>query len=480
MYTLRRLPVPHAGLLDSAYRVLDRLLDLVRPLVRRIGYERLERPVAFVERHAKGLLFDCRMCGACSLSVTGMSCPMNCPKLLRNGPCGGVRADGSCEVDANLPCVWVEAWRGAQRMKAGALPSTPNPPVEHHVAGRSSWLRVLRQEPWPAPLVTEAPHAPQSGSRSRLEALLASGTFVVTSECAPPDSADPDDVLARTHHYDGHVDALNVTDAPGAHCHMSSLGVSLILERAGHEAVMQMTCRDRNRIAIQGDILAAAALGIRNLLCLTGDGIGNGDDPGAKAVFDLDAVSLLDTARRLRDDGLYRSGRKLTGRPRLFLGAVDNPFVPPHDLRPLRLARKVAAGARFIQTQYCFDIPMLERYMASVRAEGLHRRCSIVVGVGPLVSARSARWMRAHVPGVHIPDETIARLESAADPESEGVRMCVETIRAIRAIEGVAGIHLMAPKREHLIGPIVTQSGVLADRPRATQPNGAKTCPSPA
>lgn len=468
MYALRRWSVRRAGLMEAAYRVLDRVLDAVRPVVRLVGYDRLERPVAFVERHAKGLLFDCRMCGACSLSVTGMACPMNCPKLMRNGPCGGVRPDGTCEVDASMPCVWVEAWRGASKMKAGALPTAPNPPVEHHYAGRSSWLRVLRQEAWPAPLVTEAPHAPQSGSQSRLEALLSDKAFVVTSECSPPDSADPADVLARVRHYEGWVDALNVTDAPGAHCHMSSLGVSLILQRAGFEAVMQMTCRDRNRIAIQGDILAAAALGVRNLLCLTGDAIGNGDDPGAKPVFDLDAVSLLDTARRLRDDGLYRSGRKLTGRPHLFLGAVDNPFVPPHDLRPLRLGRKIAAGARFVQTQYCFDVAMLARYMASVRAEGLHERCHILVGVGPLVSARSARWMRAHVPGVHIPDEVIARLESARDPEDEGVRQCVETIEAIRAIEGVSGIHLMAPKREHLIGTIVSRSRVLADRPRAS------------
>lgn len=243
---------------------------------------------------------------------------------------------------------------------------------------------------------------------------------------------------------------------------------------------MQMTCRDRNRIAIQGDILAAAALGIRNLLCLTGDGIGNGDDPGAKPVFDLDAVSLLDTVRRLRDDGLYRSGRKLKSRPRLFLGAVDNPFVPPFEQRPLRLGRKVAAGAQFVQTQFCYDVALLERYMASVRAEGLHQRCFILVGVGPLVSARTAYWMRAHVPGVHIPDAIIKRLEQARDPQAEGVRQCVEMIQQIRAIDGVAGIHLMAPKKEHLIAEIVAESGALAGRSPPLIPKGEAECLSPA
>ena len=480
MYTLRRWSVRHADWLEHIYRWIGRLLDALRPLVRLIGFDRLERPVAAIERGVKGLVFDCQMCGACTLSVTGMSCPMNCPKSLRNGPCGGVRADGGCEVAPEMPCVWIEAWHGARRMTAGAIAAAPNPPTEHHHAGKSSWLRLLRQEPWPAALVTDAPHSTELAAHSNLEALLRAGAFVITSECSPPDSADPDDVLERIHHYRGFVDALNVTDAPGAHCHMSSMGVSLVLARAGWEPVLQMTCRDRNRIAIQGDILAAAALGIRNLLCLTGDGIGNGDDPGAKPVFDLDAVSLLDTARRLRDDGLYRSGRKLKGRPRLFLGAVENPFVPPLDLRPLRLGRKVAAGARFVQTQFCFDVPMLERYMAAVRAENLHQHCAILVGVGPLASMRTALWMRAHVPGIHIPDEVIARLAQAKDPQAEGVRQCVELIRQVRNIEGVAGIHLMAPKKEHLIAEIVAESGVLTGRTPPRIPQGETPCPCPA
>jgi 5,10-methylenetetrahydrofolate reductase len=227
---------------------------------------------------------------------------------------------------------------------------------------------------------------------------------------------------------------------------------------------MQMTCRDRNRIAMQGDILSAAALGIRNLLCLTGDGIANGDDPDAKPVYDLDVVSLLDTARRMRDDGVYRSGGKLATPPKLFLGAVDNPFMPPFDLRVTRLAKKIEAGAQFVQTQYCFDTDLLERYMARVREAGLHERCRIIIGVGPIVSPRTARWMRAHVPGIHVPDAVIARLEQARDPREAGIRICVETIQRIRAIEGVAGIHVMATKKEKLIQEIVHASGVLAGR----------------
>lgn len=466
MYALRRWAVSHADLMETLYRVVDSLIQIMRPVVRVIGVDRIEGPVASFERALKGLLFDCKMCGACSLSATGMACPMNCPKSVRNGPCGGVRSDGTCEVSPDMACVWMEARRGAQRTRLGELPGDPNPPVEHNLSGRSSWLRVVRQEPWPDSLLTKSEIHSLPTSDSRLEDLLRKGTFVVTSECAPPDSADPNTVLEHLHHYEGCVDALNVTDAAGAHCHMSSLGVSLLLERAGWEPVMQMTCRDRNRIAIQGDLLSASALGIRNMLCLTGDGIENGDDPGAKPVFDLDAVTLLDTARRMRDDGLYRSGRKLSDSPRLFLGAVDNPFAPPFDLRPMRLAKKIQAGAQFIQTQYCFDVRLLERYMERIREEGLDHLCFILIGVGPIVSPRTARWMRANVPGVHIPDEVITRLDRARDPEQEGIQMCVEMIQQIHAIDGISGIHLMSPKREHLIRKIINASGVLAARSR--------------
>src|SRR5487761_2132835 len=313
--------------------------------------------------------------------------------------------------------------------------------------------------------------APATSSGSHLEQILASGSFAVTAELSPPDSADPAEVYSRLDYFRDEVDAINVTDGSGANCHMSSLGVSALLLQAGFEPAMQITCRDRNRIAIQGDILGAAALGIRNLLCLTGDSTLVGDHADAKPVFDLDSMSLLQTARIMRDEGRFLSGRKLSAVPRLFLGGADNPFAPPYDMRPMRLARKTVAGAQFVQTQYCFDLGLLAAYMQRVRDEGLHERCYILVGVGPIGSARTARWLREKVPGVHIPDEIVARLEGAANPKEEGKRICIELIQAIREISGIAGVHLMTSKQDHLIPELVTAAG-LGDRHRDARRRG--------
>jgi len=461
MLAMRKWAVRHAGLLERAYRALAWSLRAMLPIGRVIGLQRLERPMAKAEGAIKGFLFDCKMCGRCSLSVTGMSCPMNCPKQVRNGPCGGVRPDGTCEVDPDMRCVWVEGWSGSQLMSGHGLPTEPNPPVEHHLAGTSSWMWLMQgggpaADPAPAP----APHP----AASALEQLLASGTFVVTAEFSPPDSADPADVRAGLAPFVGCVDALNVTDASGANCHMSSLGVSVLLRQAGCEPVMQISCRDRNRIAIQGDILGAAALGVRNVVCLTGDNVTRGDHPGAKHVGDLDAVSLLTTARTMRDEGRYLSGRKLSVAPRLYLGAADNPFAPPLEARVARLRKKIAAGAQFVQTQYCFDVERLEQYMAKIRDAGLHEMVRILVGVGPIGSVKTARWLRSKVPGVHIPDSILARLAQAADPREEGRRICIEIIGRLREIPGVAGVHIMAPKQDLLVASIVAESGVLAGR----------------
>ena len=308
------------------------------------------------------------------------------------------------------------------------------------------------------------PVEPGHSSGGRLERALRAGRFVVTAELNPPDSADPNEVFSRALVLADVCDALNATDAAGANAHMSSVGMCSLLTRAGYSVVMQMTCRDRNRIAIQGDVLGAAAMGVCNILCLTGDGVHVGDQPEAKPVFDLDAVSLLETIRTMRDGGTFLSGRAISEPPRIFLGAAANPFAPPLDFRPLRLAKKVEAGAQFVQTQYCFDVPLFEQYMTRVRDLGLHERCYIIVGVGPLASARAGRWIRTNVPGIHIPDAVIARLEGAADQKLEGRKLCVELIRQVREIEGVAGVHVMAYRQEEAVSEIILQSGILENR----------------
>ena len=301
-------------------------------------------------------------------------------------------------------------------------------------------------------------------SRGRLERVLRRGEFAVTAELNPPDSADPEDVYERARVFDGWVDAINAVDASGANCHMSSVGICALLTRMGYAPVYQISCRDRNRIAIQGDVLGAAAMGVANILCLTGDGVQAGDQPGAKPVFDLDCMSLLDTVRIMRDEKKFLSGRKLTTPPSVFLGAAINPFAPPLEFRSLRLAKKIAAGAQFVQSQYCFDVAMFRDYMKRVRDMGLHEQCFILCGVGPLASAKTARWIRSNVPGIHIPDAVIARLEGAQDQKREGKQLCIDIINEVKEIEGVAGIHVMAYRQEEYVAEIVHESGVLKGR----------------
>jgi methylenetetrahydrofolate reductase (NADPH) len=308
------------------------------------------------------------------------------------------------------------------------------------------------------------PILPGHTSPGRFERVLRAGGFAVTTELAPPDSADPEDVYKRARVFDGYVDAINATDGSGANCHMSSLAVCSLLTRIGYAPIMQISCRDKNRIAIQGDILGGAAMGVCNMLCLTGDGVQAGDHPQAKPVFDLDSVSLLDVARHLRDEHRFQSGRKLSFAPRVFLGAAENPFALPHEWRAQRLAKKVAVGAQFIQTQYCYDLPLLRSFMQQVEALGLFGKVYILAGVGPLRSAKTAQWMRKNVPGVHVPDALIARLSGAKDQAREGLNVCIELIQAIREIRGISGVHVMAYRQEESVAEIVERSRILQGR----------------
>ena len=314
------------------------------------------------------------------------------------------------------------------------------------------------------------PILPGHSSPGRFERVLRAGKFAVTTELAPPDSADPSQVYERASIFDGYVDAINATDGSGAHCHMSSVAVCGLLTRAGYSPIMQISCRDKNRIAIQGDVLGASAMGVANILCLSGDGVESGDHPQAKPVFDLDCMSLLKMTRNMRDNAQFESGRKLDHAPAVFLGAAANPFAPPQEWRADRLAKKVAAGAQFIQTQYCYDIELLKSYMQRVRDLGLHEKVFILVGVGPLASAKTAEWIRKNVPGVHIPDSVLKRLAGAQDQRAEGVQLCIDLIQQLVEIEGVSGCHIMAYRQEHNVPKIVERSGILSLRNRRQPP----------
>ncbi|MGH3752857.1 MAG: methylenetetrahydrofolate reductase [Pseudonocardiaceae bacterium] len=299
-------------------------------------------------------------------------------------------------------------------------------------------------------------------SPGRLRRALESGRFVVTAEIGPPRGADPGAIGSKADLLRGWVDAANVTDNQSAHVRLSSLAGSLLAHAAGVEPVMQLTCRDRNRIALQSDLLSAAALGIPNILLLTGDHPRFGDHPDAKAVFDLDGVQLVWTARTMRDHGRLLSGRTVDPAPHWLIGTVENPFSPPASFRARRLAKKVAAGAEFVQTQFVFDLGIFERFMADVRDLGTDQRCGVIAGVGPVRSLRALEYLRTKVPGIHVPDAMVRRLRGvpAGRVAEEGMQICVEIIQRLTGISGVAGAHVMAFGYEQGIPEILERAGI--------------------
>ena len=297
-----------------------------------------------------------------------------------------------------------------------------------------------------------------------LEAALRAGHFVMTAETSPLDVATVEPILARAGCLKGLADAVNVCDAPGARAHMSSLAESAILAQHGIEPVLQFTVRDRNRLALQGDLLGAAALGIPNILCLHGDDIKKGDQPGAKPVHDIDSRELMNTVRRMRDDGVLPSGRALQTRPRLLIGAADTPTDPKPGWKPDGLRAKIDAGAEFVQTQFCFDLQLLRRYLKALGDDGVLECVYMIIGIGPIPSAKSARWMNQNLWGVNIPETMIQRLDQAAKPEAEGRKICVELLQELAEIKGVAGAHMMGPKQEQTIAEAISESGLLAQR----------------
>ncbi len=303
---------------------------------------------------------------------------------------------------------------------------------------------------------------------SRLRDALASGRPVVTCEVGTGDAADPEALRRRARLVRDHVDAVNVPDNTAGIVHMSALAAAAILVQEGIDPVLHVTCRDRNRLALQSDLLGAAALGIRNLLCLTGDHVIHGDQPQARPVFDLDSLQLLRLASHMTGAGRYLSGREIKPPPDLFPGASENPFAPPYDFRPVRLQKKIEAGARFIQTQIIFNVSRFASFMERVRDLGLDRRVPILAGVAPPRSARAARYMRDHVPGLEVPDAVIRRMDQAGDEkarrEREGIRIAVEIIARLREIPGLAGFHLMPIHWEEAVAAISQEADLRPAR----------------
>jgi methylenetetrahydrofolate reductase (NADPH) len=297
-------------------------------------------------------------------------------------------------------------------------------------------------------------------SGSNLERVLESGRFAVTTEIGPPKSASAEAVRKKARVLRDSADAFNLTDNQTAIVRLSSMASSVACLQEGAEPVMQMTCRDRNRIAMQSDLLGAASLGVRNVLCISGDHQTFGNQKEAKNVYDLDPVQQLMVFRQMRDLGQVWGGDVLEERPSVFLGAAANPFADPFELRVARLSKKINAGADFIQTQAVFDLDRFERFMALVRERGLDRRTHILAGVIPLRSANAARYMKTKVSGMSVPDEVVERMKNAADPKKEGVRMCVETIERLKSMDGVHGVHIMAIGWEDIVPAVVQESGL--------------------
>jgi 5,10-methylenetetrahydrofolate reductase len=306
-------------------------------------------------------------------------------------------------------------------------------------------------------------------TKSNLERVLESGQFAVTGELGPPQSADSEVIRRKAKILKGNVDAFNVTDGQTAVVRMASWAACLIGKEEGLDPIVQMTCRDRNRIALQMDVLGIAALGINNMLCLTGDHQKFGNHPMAKGVYDLDSIQFVKVVKDMRDERKFQCGEEMAVEPRIFIGAAANPFADPLEFRAARLAKKVAAGADFIQTQIIYNVDKFAEWMKMVRDRGLHEKAKILAGVAPIKSVGAAKYMKTRVPGMDVPDSIVERLQGVPKEQvpEEGTKLCIDIINQVREIEGVAGVHIMAIEWEEVVPEIVEAAGLLP-RPKVT------------
>jgi methylenetetrahydrofolate reductase (NADPH) len=447
-------------------------------------------------------MFGCRMCGNCILQETAFVCPMTCPKGLRNGLCGGASPE-HCEVDPSRPCTWYAIYERAERMGRLDTLLEINAPIDGARAGRETWLHMLdhwrQQENGPRLLDLvldrekftaawercfyelrqpswwqgDAEYHPPAYEEpvSNLEANLQQNDFVVTAEIAPPLGASGNIILKKAGWLQGYVAAANFTDNASASARMNSMASSKICLDAGLEPVMQLQARDRSRVVIEADAMGAAGLGIRNILCLSGDHQRFGPGPMIKPdQFDMDAIQILWMLRRMRDEGVYLDGRAIKQRPEWFLGAAASPFGAPPRYEAIRAEKKINAGAQFIQTQPVFDYDRFTDWLEALDKRDLLDKVYILPGLIPLKSARAAHFMAEEVPGVVIPPEIVRRMDNAGDKEGqqeEGVAIALELIEKLKNTPKINGMHVMAVHWEAIVPRLIEEAGISRPVPVA-------------
>jgi methylenetetrahydrofolate reductase (NADPH) len=462
------------------------------------------RTLEAVERLVKGPLFGCRMCGNCLLQETAFICPMECPKGIRNGPCGG-STEESCYVDETRPCMWYKIYERSFAMGREEKLLEVLPPLDWDKVGGETWGDVVHQvrevgtkkvvngllsrDPVERTVTWESVfqpirepdwwqgdaeyHAPAyTEPASELERRLKAGEFVVTAEVAPPLTVATKKLISNIELVKPYVAAINFTDSPSATPRMSSWACSALAVQNGAEPVMQIAARDRTRIGLQAEVLGANALGVRNILCLSGDSMKMAPDPrGRMDIVDVDSVQMLWILRRMRDEGKYLDGRSMKFPPRFFLGAAASPYASEPRFQALREHKKINAGAQFFQTNLVYDPDGLETWLNELAKRNILDKVYILIGITPLKSLKVARYMNNEVPGVTIPEKLIKRMEAAGDgAEEEGVQIALELIEVVKSKQVVHGIHLMAVGWEEIVPRIVTEAGLL---PKDFQPPAA-------
>jgi len=445
-----------------------------------------------VERAIKGTIWGCRMCGNCLLQETAFICPMECPKGLRNGPCGGSTPE-HCYVDETRPCIWYRIYERAEKMGRLDRLMEVLPPLDWDKTGTSAFkdLRAhffasggfkaawnalttrreerdrrwdhffftLRQPDWWKGDALPHP-APAHEPVSHLEKTLADGKFAITAELSPPVTADTVDLVRKLGMMRGLVDAVNFTDNPSATPRMSSLACSLIALQNGLEPVLQIAARDRTRMGLQGEVLGASALGIRNVLCLTGDHPRLGPPPnGRMDIWDLDAIQMLWVIRQMRDEGHFLDCREIKCVPQVFLGAAGSPNSSTPLIQAMREEKKVNAGAQFLQTNLVFDYDRFVEYLEALERRDVAVRAPLLVGISPIRSINAAHYMNK-IPGVRVPEAYIKRMEASPDPKEESVQMTLELIDKVKRLPGVRGLHFMSVTWESIVPRLIKDSGL--------------------